>query len=116
MFRRACVAQTLVLGRKRNVRRTKFCEKGKGRGRAAKHLHSVPKTKLVPKNSTKFLAASQWPARYQGRSTVKGQMGHVSTSFCVSKDNFDQFWEQTLKESKELAIEDPKLKRKKKYQ
>ena len=40
-------------------------------------------------------------------------MGHVSTSFCVSKDNFDQFWEQTLKESKELAIEDPKLKRKK---
>ena len=65
MFRRACVAQTLVLGRKRNVRRTKFCEKGKGRGRAAKHLHSVPKTKLVPKNSTKFLAASQWPARYR---------------------------------------------------
>ena len=39
-------------------------------------------------------------------------MGHVSTSFCVSKDNFDQFWEQTLKESKELGIEDPKLKRK----
>ena len=35
-------------------------------------------------------------------------MGHVSTSFCVSKDNFDQFWEQTLKESKELSIEDPK--------
>ena len=50
----------------------------------------------------------------QGRSTVKGQMGHVSTSFCVSKDNFDQFWEQTLKESKELGIEDPKLKRKEK--
>ena len=45
---------------------------------------------------------------------VKGQMGHVSTSFCVSKDNFDQFWEQTLKESKELGIEDPKLKRKEK--
>ena len=43
-------------------------------------------------------------------------MGHVSTSFCVSKDNFDQFWEQTLKESKELAIEDPKLKRKEKIQ
>ena len=41
-------------------------------------------------------------------------MGHVSTSFCVSKDNFDQFWEQTLKESKELGIEDPKLKRKEK--
>ena len=41
-------------------------------------------------------------------------MGHVSTSFCVSKDNFDQFWEQTLKESKELPIEDPKLKRKEK--
>ena len=50
----------------------------------------------------------------QGRSTVKGQMGHVSTSFCVSKDNFDQFWEQNLKESKELGIEDPKLKRKEK--
>ena len=50
----------------------------------------------------------------QGRSTVKGQMGHVSTSFCVSKDNFDQFWEQTLKESKKLGIEDPKLKRKEK--
>ena len=65
MLRRACVAQTLVLGRKRNVRRTKFCEKGKGRGRAAKHLHSVPKTKLVPKNSTKFLAAGQWPTRYR---------------------------------------------------
>ena len=48
----------------------------------------------------------------QGRSTVKGQMGHVSTSFCVSKDNFDQFWGQNLKESKELAIEDRKLKRK----
>ena len=41
-------------------------------------------------------------------------MGHVSTSFCVSKENFDQFWEQTLKESKELGIEDPKLKRKSK--
>ena len=41
-------------------------------------------------------------------------MGHVSTSFCVSKDNFDQFCEQTLKESKELGIEDPKLKRKEK--
>ena len=41
-------------------------------------------------------------------------MGHVSTSFCVSKDNFDQFWEQTLKESKKLGIEDPKLKRKEK--
>ena len=27
----------------------------------------------------------------QGRSTVKGQMGHVSTSFCVSKENFYQF-------------------------
>ena len=52
----------------------------------------------------------------QGRSTVKGQMGHVSTSFCVSKDNFDQFWEQTLNESKELGIEDPKLKRKEKIQ
>ena len=52
----------------------------------------------------------------QGRSTVKGRMGHVSTSFCVSKDNFDQFWEQTLKESKELGIEDPKLKRKEKIQ
>ena len=50
----------------------------------------------------------------QGRSTVKGQMGHVSTSFFVSKDNFDQFWEQTLMESKELGIEDPKLKRKEK--
>ena len=50
----------------------------------------------------------------QGRSTVKGQIGHVSTSFCVSKENFDQFWEQTLKESKELSIEDPKLKRKEK--
>ena len=41
-------------------------------------------------------------------------MGHVSTSFCVSKDNFDQFWEQTLKESKKLGIEDPKLKGKEK--
>ena len=65
MRRRACVAQTLVLGRKCNVRRTKFCEKGKGRGRAAKHLHSVPKTKLVPKNSTKILSAGQWPASYR---------------------------------------------------
>ena len=55
---------------------------------------------------------SQKVAHRQGRSTVKGRMGHVSTSFCVSKDNFDQFWEQTLKESKELGIEDPKLKRK----
>ena len=41
-------------------------------------------------------------------------MGHVSTSFCVSKDSFDQFWEQTLKESKEFGIENPKLKRKEK--
>ena len=57
---------------------------------------------------------SQKVAHRQGRSTVKGRMGHVSTSFCVSKDNFDQFWEQTLKESKELGIEDPKLKRKEK--
>ena len=32
----------------------------------------------------------------------------------MSKDNFDQFCEQTLKESKELGIEDPKLKRKEK--
>ena len=32
----------------------------------------------------------------------------------MSKDNFDQFWEQTLNESKELGIEDPKLKRKEK--
>ena len=51
---------------------------------------------------------------WQGRSTVKGRMGHVSTSFCKSKDNFDRFWEHTLKESKELRIEDPKLKRKEK--
>ena len=50
----------------------------------------------------------------KGRSTVKGRMGHVSTSFCKSKDNFDRFWEHTLKESKELRIEDPKLKRKEK--
>ena len=41
-------------------------------------------------------------------------MGHVSTSFRKSKDNFDRFWEHTLKESKELRIEDPKLKRKEK--
>ena len=52
--------------------------------------------------------------RNQGRSTVKGRMGHVSTSFRKSKDNFDRFWEHTLKESKELRIEDPKLKRKEK--
>ena len=57
---------------------------------------------------------SQKVAHRQGRSTVKGRMGHVSTSFCVSKDNFDQFCEQTLKESKELGIEGPKLKRKSK--
>ena len=46
------------------------------------------------------------------KQAVKGRIGHVSTSFCKSKDNFDRFWEHTLKESKELRIEDPKLKRK----
>ena len=59
------------------------------------------------------LAFRAWPPG-QGRSTVKGRMGHVSTSFCKSRDNFDRFWEHTLKESKELRIEDPKLKRKEK--
>ena len=63
---------------------------------------------------THFDATTIVQIHIQGRSTVKGQMGHVSTSFCVSKENFDQFWEQTLKESKELSIEDPKLKRKEK--
>ena len=32
----------------------------------------------------------------------------------IKNENFDQFWEQNLRESKELGVEDPKLKRKSK--
>ena len=34
----------------------------------------------------------------------------AKTLLKIRNENFDQFWEQTLKESKELSIEDPKLK------
>ena len=32
----------------------------------------------------------------------------------IRNENFYQFWEKTLRESKELGVEDPKLKRKSK--
>ena len=38
----------------------------------------------------------------------------AKTLLKIRNETFDQFWEQTLKESKELGIEDPKLKRKSK--
>ena len=38
----------------------------------------------------------------------------AKTLLKIRNETFDQFWEQTLKESKELGIEDPKLKRKEK--
>ena len=38
----------------------------------------------------------------------------AKTLLKIRNETFDQFWEQTLKESKELSIEDPKLKRKEK--
>ena len=38
----------------------------------------------------------------------------AKTLLKIRNETYDQFWEQTLKESKELGIEDPKLKKKRK--